>query len=251
MHNAEWRNIMIKGIYSAASGMVPRMLKQETISNNLANVNTPGYKRESVFLRQLNAAEIRASKTESEWQTPMVDKIYTDYSKGSLEYTGEPLDFAIDGDGFFVVETPQGEAYTRGGNFHLDPDGVLVTSDGLPVLSDGGQIQASGGELSIDVDGTVKIDGDDFGRLRMVDFEKPYQLEKTSAGIYQPLPDANQTELEYTYVRQGYLEKSNVDIIQEMVEMIASYRNYESDQKAIQILDSTVDRAVNQVGRVR
>lgn len=242
---------MIKGIYSAASGMVPRMLKQETISNNLANVNTPGYKRESVFLRQLNAAETRASRTESEWQTPMVDKIYTDYSKGSLEYTGEPLNFAIDGDGFFVIETPQGEAFTRSGNFHLDQNGILVTSDGLPVLSEGGQIEALEAELTIDIDGTIKIDGNAFGKLRLVDFEKPYQLEKMSAGIYRPLPETNQTELEFTYVRQGYLEKSNVDIIKEMVDMIASYRNYESDQKAIQILDSTVDKAVNQVGRVR
>jgi flagellar basal-body rod protein FlgF len=242
---------MIKGIYSAASGMVPRMLKQETISNNLANVNTPGYKRESVFLRQLNAAEAKAGKTESEWQTPMIDKIYTDFSEGSLEYTGEPLNFAIDGDGFFVVETAQGEAYTRSGNFRINPDGILVTSDGLPVLSDNGQIDASQGELTIDIDGTIRIEGDEFGKLRLVDFEKPYQLEKMSAGVYQPLPDANRSELEFTYIRQGYLEKSNVDIIKEMVDMIASYRNYESDQKAIQILDSTVDKAVNQVGRVK
>ena len=242
---------MIKGIYSAASGMIPRMLKQESIANNLANVNTPGYKRESVFLRQLSGAQIRASQTESEWQTPMVDKIYTDFSEGSLEYTGEPLNFAIDGSGFFAVETPQGEAFTRSGDFHLDPNGVLVTSDGLPVLSSAGQIAPGQGELSISVDGTIRIDGDEFGKLRLVDFEKPYQLEKMAAGIYRPLPDANQTDLEFTYVRQGYLEKSNVDIVREMVDMIDSYRNYESDQKAIQILDSTVDKAVNQVGRVR
>jgi flagellar basal-body rod protein FlgG len=242
---------MIKGIYDAASGMVPRMLKQETISNNLANVNTPGYKRESVFLRQLSSAQARVAKTESEWQTPMVDKIYTDFSKGSIERTGDPLNFAIDGDGFFVVETPDGEAFTRNGNFHLNPDGTLMTSDGLPVLSDGGRIEAPGGELSIDPDGTIKIEGNEFGRLLLADFEKPYQLEKTAAGIYKPAPEANRIEVEFAYVRQGYLEKANVDIIREMVDMIESYRNYESDQKAIQILDESLAKTVNQVGRVQ
>ena len=87
--------------------------------------------------------------------------------------------------------------------------------------------------------------------MQIVDFEKPYQLNKVSAGLYVPGPDANPTDLEFTYVRQGYLEKANVDVIQEMVDMIASYRNYESDQKAIQILDETLGKAVNEVGRVK
>jgi len=136
-------------------------------------------------------------------------------------------------------------------DFHLDALGNLLSSDGMPILSDQGPVQAPEGELNINVDGTITVDGNEFGKLRVVDFEKPYQMEKVSSGIYRPAPDANQVELEYTYVRQGYLEKSNVDIIREMVDMIASYRNYESDQRAIHMLDETLSKAVNEVGKVR
>ena len=241
---------MIKGIYDAASAMLPRITKQETIADNMANVNTPGYKRESVFLRQLNREQMRTmNKTES-WQTPMIDKVYTDFSRGSLDYTGDNLNFAIDGDGFFVVETPEGEAYTRSGDFHISPEGVMVTSDNLPVLCDGGQITLDRPDFSVAPDGMISVEGEEVGKLRIVDFEKPYQLEKTASGIYQALPEANQIEVEYAYVRQGYLERSNVDIIREMVDMIASYRNYESDHKAIQILDESLSKTVNEVGKV-
>ena len=242
---------MIKGIHAAASSMLPRIQKQETIANNLANVNTPGYKRESVFLQQFNALKSRQNKTESDWQVPMVDNVYTDYSRGALEYTGNDFDVAIDGDGFFVVQTPDGEAYTRNGNFHLNEQGVLVNSDDLPVMSDNGEIITDNGEINIGIDGLITVGGEEYGKLQIVDFEKPYQLNKVSAGLYVPGPDANPTDLEFTYVRQGYLEKANVDVIQEMVDMIASYRNYESDQKAIQILDETLGKAVNEVGRVK
>lgn len=243
---------MIKGIYAAASGMLPRIQKQETISNNLANVNTPGYKRESVFLKQLNSAQARNFKAESEWQIPMTDEIYTDFSRGSLEFTGDDLHVAIDGDGFFTIQTPKGEAYTRNGNFHLDVNGTLLNCDGLPVLSDSGEIQAEGGgDIHIGVDGAITINGEEYGKLQIVDFEKPYQLNKISAGLYAPKPGTNQEDIEYAYVRQGYLEKANVDVIQEMVDMIASYRNFESDQKAIKILDETLGKTVNEIGRIK
>jgi flagellar basal-body rod protein FlgF len=251
MQEVLWRKNMIKGIYDAASAMVPRITKQETIANNLANVNTPGYKRESVFLRQLTNLQKKMSQTESEWQTPMVDKIYTDYSKGSLEFTGNTLNFAIDGDGFFVVSTPDGEAYTRNGNFQISPEGILQTSDGLPVLSDAGEIEVAAGEFKVGVDGSITIGGEEYGKLKVVDFEKPYQLEKLASGVYIPDSNSTQEELEYSYIRQGYLEKSNVDVLREMVDMIASYRNFESDQKAIQILDDSLHKAVNEVPRVR
>lgn len=242
---------MIKGIYSSASGMVPHVLKQEIIANNLANVNTPGFKRESVFLKQLSRIEAARSKTESEWQTPMVDKTYTDYSRGSLEFTGDQLNLAIDGDGFFVVSTPEGEAYTRNGNFHIATDGTLMNSDELPVLSDNGPIVVGENEFEIGMDGMITIDGEEYGKLMVVDFEKPYQLEKTAGGLFRTLPEANQIDTEYAYIRQGYLEKSNVDIVREMVDMIASYRSYESDQKAIQILDESLSKTVNEIPRVR
>jgi flagellar basal-body rod protein FlgG len=244
---------MIKGIYTAASGMAPRILKQEAIANNLANVNTPGYKRESVFLQQLTAAQARARKTEFEWQIPMVDQIYTDYSRGSLEHTGNPLNVAIDGDGFFVVQTPEGEAYTRSGSFHVDSEGRLVTADNLPVLCDAGEIVVSdeNRDVKIAIDGNITIGDQELGRLRVADFEKPYKLEKIAGGLFKETEESVPLDIEFTYVRQGYLEKANVDVIREMVDMIDSYRNYESDQRAIQLIDETLARTVNEVGKVK
>jgi flagellar basal-body rod protein FlgG len=152
-----------------------------------------------------------------------------------------------------VVQTPEGEAYTRSGSFHIDSQGRLVTADNLPVLSDAGEIVLSQdeNELKIAIDGYITVGDQELGQLRVVDFEKPYQLEKMAGGLYLPAEGSAPIDLEFTYVRQGYVEKANVDVIREMVDMIASYRNFESDQRAIQLIDETLDRTVNQVGKVK
>ncbi|HEQ98693.1 MAG TPA: hypothetical protein ENO22_05060 [candidate division Zixibacteria bacterium] len=181
----------------------------------------------------------------------MLDKTITDFTGKSIERTGDPLNFAIDGDGFFVVETPEGEGFTRNGDFGLSPEGILVSAEGFPVLSDNGRVEVHEGELSVDLDGTVRTDGKELGHLLLVDFEKPYKLEKSGAGIYKSPADANRVEVEFTYVRQRYLEKANADIIREMADMIESYKNCDSDQTEIEILDAPLEEAADQVGRMR
>lgn len=244
---------MIKGIYTSGSGMLPRVLKQEIFANNMANSNTVGYKQDNVFLQQLENAKNQAGLvTDLQWEIPMVDDVYIDYGQGQLEETGNPLDVALEGNGFFVVQTDQGEKYSRSGEFSLRADGTLVDSRDNPVVSESGQITLAGNDISISEDGIIYVDGSEASRLRVVDFAKPYQLNKVDEGYFQPEnpQDLPQAATGYS-VRQGYVEASNVNIIETMVDMLVSFRAYEAGQKAIHAQDETLDKAVNDVGRVR
>ncbi len=243
---------MIKGIYNSASAMIPRIRQQEVIANNIANASTPGFKKDSVFMSELNRAQVRNLPRRSDWETPMLDQVYTDYGQGSLDQTGNALDIAIDGPGFFVVQDAEGEsALTRDGVFTRDGSGFLVTADGEMVLSDSGPIQLPAGDVSVADDGVVSVDGFEISRLSVVTVEDPTQLEKVRPGKYQ-LPDGISFAAAVNYtVRQGYVESSNVDVVMQMVEMISSYRNYEADSKALQTQDESLGRLISEVGRTQ
>lgn len=240
---------MIKGIYTSASGMLPRILKQEIAANNMANVNTVGYKKDDVFTQVLR--DVAKDNDAIPWETPMVDDVYIDYGQGSVERTDNPQDIAIEGNGFLVVETPNGERYSRSGNMQISPMGILTDGQGNPVLSDSGPIAATGNDIVVGADGTIAVDGVNAGRLKIMDFEKPYKLKKVDGGYFMPSDPAAMPRpaADYT-VRQGYLEKSNVNIVEEMVEMLSSFRIYEAGQKAIQSQDETLEKAVTELGRV-
>ncbi|MCP4581895.1 MAG: flagellar basal-body rod protein FlgF [candidate division Zixibacteria bacterium] len=244
---------MIKGIYTSGSGMLPRVLKQEVFANNMANANTVGYKKDNVFLQQLENAKQKAGLvTDLEWEIPMVDDVYIDFGQGQLSQTNQPLDIALEGEGFFVVDTPDGERYSRNGAFGLTAEGTLVDGNGNSVLSDAGPITIAGDEISISNDGGVFVDGAEAARIRVVDFEKPYDLRKVDDGYFMPEDETILPEAATGFsVRQGYVETSNVNIIQNMVDMLVSFRAYQSGQKAIQAQDETLDKAVNDLGRVR
>ena len=242
---------MIKGIYTSGSGMIPRMLKQESFANNMANVNTVGYKKDGVFLHELNQAQ-DGLITDLDWEIPMVDGVYIDYAQGQLSKTERPLDVAIQGDGFFAVQTPEGTRYTRSGEFSLTPEGVLVDKNGYEVLSDSGPITIDGDNISIGREGAISVDGAEAAKLRVVDFAKPYDLGKAGYGYLVPNDGQGQTIESVNYeIHQGYVESSNVSIIEQMVDMLVSFRAYEAGQKAILTQDETLSRAVNDLGRVR
>lgn len=242
---------MLKGIYNTASSMVPRMRKQEVIANNMANAETVGYKKDSLFLRVFKKEqEVSLKGMQPSWEVRMIDKLYTDYSGGSLEATGRELDLALQSGGFFTVLTPNGEAYTRNGAFSLGPDGSLVNSDGYPVLADGGPVILTGNKLSFGNDGQITVDDQAIGKLRIVDFEDPDAVRKVSGTLYALNEGATPITPPSVNVRQGYLEKSNVDILREMVEMIDTYRMFETGQKMIQIQDDTLGKAVSELPRV-
>lgn len=241
--------MLIKGIQKIATSMVPRERLQEVIANNLANAETSGFKKDSLFLRYVKEQQgLRGTITPS-WELRMIDKIYTDYTEGALDPTGRDLDLAIQGEGFFVVQTPSGEAYTRNGSFSISPSGQLVNSDNYPVLTDGGPLTVQGGSLTVTGAGQVYVDNAALGTLRIVDFDKPYQLQKFNASLYKAPANVSPKQASPAVVRQGYLEKSNVDVLREMVDMIESYRMFETGQKMIQIQDESLGKTVNELPR--
>ena len=244
---------MIKGIFTSAAGMNYLRLKQEVTANNMANVNTTGFKKDGVFSRLLRANEKILKMNSSDFvRLEIVDETRTDHSQGSYHTTGNPYDLAIEGEGFFSVQTPQGVMYTRNGSFMINQDNQLVTSNGYPVLGINGPVTIIGNDVFIGDDGSVNVDGAVVDVLAIVDFPKPYHLAKFGDGLFsgEAASAVNQTTDRFR-LRQGVLEESNVEIIDEMVTMIQTTREFDAGQKAIQVQDSTLDRAVNEVGRVQ
>lgn len=271
---------MEKGIFTAVSGAIAQSEKLDTIANNLANVNTPGFKRDQqVFQEYLTAYEkeptaitvprIPAS-IESFYDTQGGDKAYvdtagsyTDFSQGSLKVTGNKFDFAIEGDGLFEVGTPQGVRYTRSGDFTINNEGTLVTKQGFPVLKDGGAGAPAAGreikfsmnqaDVSVGADGTIMAGNQNLGKMALVKVTNKDSLRKVGANMYS-LKDNMESGLQATSeakISQGMLEGSNVNIVREMTEMITATRVFESTQKAIQAYDSMNGKAANEISKLK
>ncbi len=245
---------MNSGMYAAVSGDMAIMQRMDVITNNLANINTTGFKKERMTFGTMldsvkNPTQVDGSVTGS---PVLVDfTVNTDYSSGALKQTGNPLDVALDGKGFFVVDTPQGKAYTRQGNFHLDENGRLVTVAGYEVQGGGGPITIKGGQVDINDKGEVSVDGQQVATLSVVNFPEPYQLQKVGGAMFMPAaPEVTGEPATGTFVRQGTLEDSNVQPLLEMASLIETNRFYESCVKTIQSYDEMANKAANDLGRV-
>ncbi len=245
---------MNSGLYAALSGNLAAMRRLDVISNNLANATTPGFKRDRLQFESLLAAVNNPTRVITPTgDAPILagEQFFTDYSSGPAKQTGNSLDLALDGEGFFVVNTPEGRAYTRQGNFRLDSANRLVTADGHQVLG-GGPLTLTGGRVDIDSEGKVFVDGGQVGTLDVVDFPKPYNLQKIgnalfipadpAAGGPQPAPPGR--------VRQGFIEESNVSTIAEMTQLIEANRYFEACQKVVRSYDEMAGKAANELGRV-
>ncbi|NLE00071.1 MAG: flagellar basal-body rod protein FlgF [Fibrobacter sp.] len=243
---------MIQGIYTASMGMTPLLQKQDQIANNLANLNTTGYKQSGLFIKTYHKFLANDQLQPFVNQEIKADEVYIDYSQGPLKKTGQSLDVSINGSGFFSIMTTDGVQYTRNGNFSIGEDGLLVTSDGSKVMGKYGFIRLDKNvQVSITDKGEVFQGNESKGDLRVVDFEKPYRMHRCGESRMRPLlPDSKEVPSPGFEIKTGYLEASNVDMIRNMVEMISSYRVFEADQKALQAQDETLEKAVNQVGRV-
>jgi flagellar basal-body rod protein FlgG len=240
---------MLKGIYDAASGMLPQIIRQDATANNLANANTAGFKRELVIAQEFAQAQQKGMDRQADWHNQQVSEITIDFSQGRIETTGNILHLAIDGDAFFVVATPDGEMYTRAGNFARSPEGKLVTPDGYPVLAENGEIAVDGGDFVVDQRGRIRIDGQSVSTLRLVTFPQPYPLQRTAPGLFGRTPGAPTAgRAEEFTIYQGSLESSNINVISEMVDMIESYRHFETAQRMVQIQDESLQKAINQLG---
>jgi flagellar basal-body rod protein FlgG len=219
------------------------VIQQDIIANNLANLNTTGFKSGKIFLRLLEVAGSSEDLLQSQETF--------DFSQGDLKRTGNPWDLALQGQGFFVTESSQGLHYTRNGSFRLNGEGLLTTYDGALVLGERGPIQVTD-EISVNDKGELFADGVLVDRLRIIGFESPARLRKMSDSMFQAVEDAGVPfQPESTKVKQGFLEQSNVNPIREMVAMINVFRIFEADARALKAQDETLGRAVNEVGQVR
>lgn len=243
---------MIKGLYRSASAMIPRIKQQETIANNLANASSSGYKKDMIFTKELSKAEARHAMKQNDWQTPMIDQVYTDYEQGGLDETGNPLDLALEGSGFFVFDAGDGEqVLSRSGALMVDNEGYLANADGHRILGDGGAINVGAGEVSVSENGQVEVDGAPVASVQVVEPTDTNQLTKAGNTEFN-IPDGIELTAAVNFaVRQGYLESSNVEVVNEMVNMITSYRNFEADANSIKAQDESLEKLFTNVGRAR
>jgi flagellar basal-body rod protein FlgF len=244
---------VINGLYAAAGSMQANSDRLETIASNLANVSTAGYKKNvPSFSSYLRGAE-NADSASAGGDTGTFDIILPggaiDLSDGPVRQTGNPNDLALQGPGFFAVENGGGEAYTRNGAFCLDRDGYLVTLNGRRVLGEGGPIQISEGEWSVTGKGEVMQNGGTIGRIKLVNFP-PAALRRMGENLFGAAGDPEVLDWGNTRVQQGSLEQSNVNAIEEMVNLVATTRIFEANQRLIQAQDETLGQATSKVGSV-
>ncbi len=278
---------MIRGIYTGASGMIAQQSRLDVVANNLANVNKTGFKKDlalfkafpDMLIRRINESGLGITPAGSYDTMPFVGKlgtgvevneVYTQFKQGSLMRTENNFDLALEGRGFFTVQTERGERFTRNGSFTINQDGILMNQNGYPVMGENGIIRVQennflinergeiivNGAISNDPFDVVGLENNDWSdpividRLKLVDFENIREVKKEGDSLYReteysgpPLPPEN------LKVIQGFLEKSNVNIVREMVDMIEVQRSYEANQKTITTHDQTLGRLINEVGR--
>lgn len=250
---------MLRGVYTAAGGMLSQQVTINTITNNMANSETSGFKKDNAVIIPFEQHLIYyLDSSEHSKSTPIGEMCYgvevasTDvsYKQGGLGFTGRSLDFAVDGEGFFMVQTSEGVRLTRNGSFRLDSENYLVTASGHRVLGDQGAIALKGQDFSIQEDGTITENGIEISKIRIVDFEDRSPIEKEGQGLFYAPEELDPIIPQYE-IRQGYLEHSNVDMNQEMSSLVAAFRAYEANSKVFQAYDQIMQLAVKDIGSLR
>jgi len=249
-------------IYAVAlAAMHQDMARLDRIATNLSNAATPGYKREVVAGRPFTELVSAAAAPEATAIGAVGDaqglRVVSDVRPGTLKLTGEPFDLALEGAGYFEVQMPDGLAYTRQGNFHVDARGRLVTVEGYPVMGTSGEIVLSTQSPVIDAIGKVtepnatgvgSVPGASVAQLRVVQFDKPDRLTRMGGGLLRPVSADPGSGLAQPKVRQGALENSNVNSMEEMVQLIQTMRHVESVQRALQGYDEILGTAIRKLG---
>ena len=259
---------MQQSMYSALFGALTNEHRLNNIANNLANVNTTGYKRDVLafqdtfwkFAHDTVMEPLSTVRSERLFPEPQlmarvrIATAKTDFTQGSMKFTGNPLDVCITGEGFFKVNNGEEELFTRSGHFVSDNNGMLVTPNGWPVLGPGGaEIIIPAGTKSVDigVSGEVYADAALVGQIAVSTVDDPTALQKVGQNAYRIRPNsgAAEQEPETFSVEQGYLETANVEVVYEMVNMIETNRLFEAYQKVMQSTDSIDKDAITRVGR--
>lgn len=259
---------MIRGLYTATAGMISQQRRQDMLTNNIANANTPGHKADQASLRtfpQMLIANLTNAyeSSSNELATGVyLQETIPNFLQGSLIETSNDTDVAlIDGNLpensalMFAVQTDDGQRFTRNGNFTVDNDGRLVTRQGMPVLDvNDEQIFLQSENFQMLTDGTILENDVEVAQLNVFLIDDANDLVKEGNGLFRaegvaPASAVGNPEAAYQ-LQQGFLERSNVDLQQTMTEMLNAYRSFEANQKVLQTYDQSLDKAVNQVGRI-
>ena len=227
---------MISGIFNLIDGSMTQQLRFETIANNMANSNTNGFKKDIISFSE--ALETQSNSS-------------TDFSQGPIRFTGNELDTALSSKGFFKIETANGIRYTRDGAFSVNAEGFLVTGNRDVVLGENGPISVEGGEVHIGRDGQVMVNNESVDKILVIDFDEPQLLRKEGFSYYSYQGEnIGISTVSDAEIKQKYLEGSNVNPTQEIIEMIETYRSFEAVEKGIQYIDALTKEMVNDFGTV-
>ncbi len=255
---------MNRAVYPILSGALAQERQMQVFANNMANVNTAGFKQDDQGFKSVMArAQVGVSSfthsagfgsqigvippgpAERVFAAPSA--VHTSFEAGRLRITGNPLDTAIQGSGFFEIKTPQGLRYTRSGMFSLDSQRRLVTNLGYPVMGTKGEIKVPPGTVQVGTQGGIDVDGRPVATLKIMDFPTDHMPQKHLEGLFA---SESAQPAKNPQVQGGHIEESNVNSIGEMVKMIQGMRNYESSQKLIQTLDHMAEISIQSLGRV-
>ncbi|MGB9897580.1 flagellar hook-basal body protein [Thermanaerothrix sp.] len=256
---------MIKGFYAAVSAMVVGATRQETLAHNLANLDTPGFKQILNTMDEFTHTSVLFSPG-NVTRSPVLRAVgnlglgvelnpeATNFSAGALKLTGNKLDFAIQGEGFFRLLTPDGERYTRDGRFLVDAQGNLVNINGFKVLDQNGQaiILPEGATPEVSTDGTLRVEGQVVAQIGLALFDDPEnQLGRDQFNTFRALgAPSNNPEIPRGLIHQGALEMSNVNPSQLMAQMVMIARSYEAAQQMAQLQDELLGQAIRTLGRI-
>ena len=236
---------MAYDIPAIASVMNQKIMQLDYVTNNLANAGTPGYKAE--HLKLLKALEEGDNITEGNAAS---STIIVDFAQGMPQKTGNPMDLQLQGEGFFVVQTKDGQAFTRKGDFTVNKQNQIVTQAGDPVMGEGGPITLRNGKINVSEDGAVYIDENQVGKLKIVDFADRQSLKNIGGGLFLNSGSASIKKVEKPKIAAGFIELSNVNVVREMADMINIDRSFEAYQKIILTLADQDKLATSRIGRI-
>jgi flagellar basal-body rod protein FlgF len=239
---------MDSGFYAACTALMGRSQALDLVANNIANVSTPGFRAQHEIFRSLLASSSvlpMSGLNQAINNYSVLGGSELDFTQGSLEKTGNDLDLAIQGSGFFVAQTAAGQVFTRNGSFHVSPKGKLVTAEGDPVLGDSGPIDIVGGPVSVSSDGTISVNGAVAGQLKIVDF--PAGTNLTNVGsTYYSAPPKSEVAASGASIQQGSLESSNVNAVASAVELVTLQRYAELMQRALSMFHTDMNQVAAQ-----
>ncbi len=244
---------MWNGAYNSASGMMTALYLIDNIANNLSNISTPGYKRDKETVKTINYQNPQYNSSDFKTilnEQPALSSTKIDFSQGHIKTTGRNLDLALMGDGFFVLQSPDGkEFYTRRGTFFINRNYELVNERGMNVIDKAGKkIVLYGNEITFTDRGDIYVDGNYITTLKIVDFQDKNVLRKAGDSLFENTSKNPPFELQAPSVKQGALELSNVDIAKNIGEMIITLRSYEFQQRALDLFLTDITRRTLEAG---